>query len=122
MRAIVLAIALLFGAAASAQPRGAHSMKGWELYSWRADGRWYFSLVEGTNREKSLEEITGAKIDGVAQLEQKLTLLQVGEEIAWGTGSHVRTKRGVFAAPPDPIRERILTRCAKLGLKVEPRN
>src|SRR5437660_328002 len=108
MKAIAFAFALLLGCGvASAQPRSAHSMKGWELYSWRADGHWYFSLVAGTNREKSIEEITGAKIDGVAQLERKLTLLQVGEELAWGTGSHVRTRAKVFAAPPDPIRERI---------------
>jgi len=35
-----------------------HSMKGYELYSWQADGRWYFRLMTGTNRNKTLEEIT----------------------------------------------------------------
>ena|SRR5438094_5840584 len=119
MRAIAFILALFVGGAAWAQPRGAHSMKGWELYSWRANGRWYFSLVEGSNREKSIEEITGAKIDGLQQLEQKLTLLQVGEEIAWGTGTHVHTRVKVFAAPPDSIRERVALRCARLGLKLD---
>jgi hypothetical protein len=123
MRSIVFAVTLFFAAAAFAQPRGAHSTKGWELFSWRADGRWYFSLVEGSGRERSLEEITGAKIDGVIQLEQKLSLLEVGEQLAWGTGAHVRTRRPqIFALPPDAIRGRILARCAALGLKVAPRD
>ena len=34
-----------------------HSMKGYELYSWSANNQWYFTLITGTNRVKSLEEI-----------------------------------------------------------------
>jgi hypothetical protein len=32
-------------------------MKGYELYSWQQDGQWVFSLLVGTNREKTLDEI-----------------------------------------------------------------
>ncbi len=35
-----------------------HSMKGYELYSWPEDSQWHFTLVTGTNRNKTLEEIT----------------------------------------------------------------
>jgi len=34
-----------------------HSMKGYELYSWLEDSRWHFTLITGTNRNKTLEEI-----------------------------------------------------------------
>ena len=35
-----------------------HSMKGYELYSWADDGQWHFTLITGTNRTKTMEEIT----------------------------------------------------------------
>ncbi len=35
-----------------------HSMKGYELYSWSEDSQWHFTLITGTNRNKTLEEIT----------------------------------------------------------------
>jgi hypothetical protein len=34
-----------------------HSMKGYELYSWSEDSQWHFTLITGTNRNKTLEEI-----------------------------------------------------------------
>ncbi len=34
-----------------------HSMKGYELYSWTKNSLWYFTLVTGTNRNKTLAEI-----------------------------------------------------------------
>jgi hypothetical protein len=34
-----------------------HSMKGYELYSWPEDSQWHFTLITGTNRNKTLEEI-----------------------------------------------------------------
>jgi hypothetical protein len=34
-----------------------HSGKGYELYWWSEDGQWHFSLITGTDRNKSLEEI-----------------------------------------------------------------
>jgi hypothetical protein len=33
------------------------SLKGYELYSWLAANQWHFTIVTGTNRNKSLEEI-----------------------------------------------------------------
>jgi hypothetical protein len=35
-----------------------HSMKGYELYSWSEDDQWHFTLITGTNRNKTLDEIT----------------------------------------------------------------
>jgi hypothetical protein len=34
------------------------SMKGYELYSWSEGGQWHFTLITGTNRNKTAAEIT----------------------------------------------------------------
>ena len=36
------------------------SIKGYELYSWEQDGRWRYTLITGTNRNKSTQEIISA--------------------------------------------------------------
>lgn len=33
------------------------SLKGYELYSWQNGNDWFFSLVVGTNRNKSVKEV-----------------------------------------------------------------
>jgi hypothetical protein len=38
------------------------SMKGYELYSWNREGIWKFKLITGTNRNKSMEEITSTEM------------------------------------------------------------
>ena len=43
-----------------------HSMKGWELYSWPEGNTWKFSFLIGTNRIKTLSEVTS--LDGAVNL------------------------------------------------------
>ena len=45
----------------SVSDRILHSMKGFELYVWETNGEIYYSLLHGTNRIKSYEEIHNAK-------------------------------------------------------------
>jgi hypothetical protein len=62
------------------------SFKGVELYSWRpATGVWHFSLLMGTNRTKSIEEITDPKVTivGVDNLKKKFSELPKGEQVYW---------------------------------------
>ena len=57
------------------------SFKGIELNSWKlATGDWHFSLLMGTNRKKSIQEITDPKVTivGVDNLKKKLSELQKG--------------------------------------------
>src|SRR5215217_6231928 len=77
-----------------------HSMKGYELYSWRSTGQWYFSLVVGTNRQKTYQEIVapGVQIKGVAGLKRKLDLLPEGEELSWS-----RHRISKMTVPPRSI-------------------
>jgi hypothetical protein len=62
-----------------------HSMKGWELYSWPNGKKWNYSLLPGTNRLKSYEEVTRNKIivTGIDSLKLLLAKLPENEEITW---------------------------------------
>ena len=60
--------------------------KGIELNSWKPQSKdWHFSVLIGTNRNKTIEEITDpmVAIVGVAELEQRLAKLPKGENIYW---------------------------------------
>ena len=75
------------GAASSASPVTpfAESMKGYELYSWQDGSTWKFSLLVGTNREKSLDEIKSADVvlSGVDALKTTLQKVPSGQYITW---------------------------------------
>src|SRR2546423_13466191 len=63
---IMVVASLLFGCcqASLAQSCDAtlpHSMKGYELYSWKSRGEWHFSLLIGTNRLKTFSEVNSPK-------------------------------------------------------------
>ena len=69
------------------QGRAQHTaFKGMELNSWRGRNKqWCFSLLVGTNRNKSISEITNpkTKIIGVDNLKRKLAKLPIGENVFW---------------------------------------
>jgi hypothetical protein len=71
----------------SAQQRESypHSMKGYEIYSWSSRGQWYFSLVIGTNRQKTFQGIASdrSRVKGLAALKGRLDLLPAGEDVFW---------------------------------------
>jgi hypothetical protein len=72
-----------------------HSMKGYELYSWPEDSQWHFTLITGTNRNKTLEEIISnvniisqdrwvqIHVVGVEAIETVLSRLPQNEVILW---------------------------------------
>ena len=75
------------------------SMKGYELYSWHAeeDGAWIYTLVTGTNRAKTWEEIAAPEsvlgrgdqgwvkitVAGTEALKSVLDRLSEGESVTW---------------------------------------
>ncbi len=118
LAALSLVILLLLispgpGCAQSASGGLPHSMKGYELYSWKTRGQWYFSLVIGTNRQKTYREVTSAKarVKGIAGLKRKLDLLSRGEEIFWST----HLMRRMTLPPRDMINE-VVDYCRERGL------
>lgn len=84
------------GARQQSKPEPARSTqlasKGMELYSWKQFGTkpaqkedWRFTLLPGTNRNKTLSEITDPKetIVGIDNLKKRLSSLPSGETVVW---------------------------------------
>jgi len=67
----------------SVSDRMLHSMKGFELYVWETKGEIYYSLLRGTNRIKSYEEIHKAKsvVNDLKSIKQKIDSISPGESI-----------------------------------------
>ncbi len=106
-------------------PQG--SIKGYELYSWKSKGHWYYSLLPGTNRSKSYEEITEPSIvkRDSAGLKAELQKLQKGEEVFWmsdAPDSARKSGAGQLLNVKHPSRKRIediKAICDKLGIKLK---
>jgi len=103
-----------------------HSMKGYELYSWQEKDEWHFTLITGTNRLKTLEEITTGEsfidsegwvkisVTGVATLKNALVRLPAGEQIFWVGARNLSFDK--LTLPPQAIIDDIQARCQNLGL------
>lgn len=124
-RSILASLLILIALTALAQtPQPA--MKGYELYSWKRDGKWHFSLVTGTNRRKTYEEITSDKsaVRGTGSLKEQLQKLPKGSEVIWTTGiDPVVVKSATGKTPklelPSGGRVRkIKKHCDKIGIKL----
>ncbi len=107
------------------------SMKGYELYSWFEDSQWYFTLITGTNRNKTFEEIrtsgnfiseTGwvkIRMSGVDALETALRKLPEGEDVVWlalPPSEPASTGYAGITIPPGPLTNSIKAYASSLGL------
>lgn len=107
------------------------SMKGYELVSWQAGGEWNFTLITGTNREKSFDELTMAgnevsndgyvklTVTGVDDLLRILALLPQGEQVTWGgmvLEDEVPEDTIYFAYPPDEIVQKVSDFCSSRNI------
>ena len=92
---------------------GAESMKGYELYSWKEDGQWYFSVLIGTNREKTLQEIQApeARLKGLEELQPLLESIPAGRYLTW-------LSRQSLAFPPEETQKHVQEICQKQGLEL----
>lgn len=62
-------------------PLRKHSFKGWELYVWEQDGDAFYSLMIGTNRIKSDDEIARSAVRGFETIKARLDGLNKGESV-----------------------------------------
>lgn len=93
------------------------SMKGYELYSWSEDGQWDFTLITGTNRNKTLEEIISGNdyiseagwvkvhVSGINAIEAVLSKLPRNESVIWLARMRDQTDPTAIKImlPPDQI-------------------
>jgi hypothetical protein len=103
-----------------------HALKGYELYSWPVDGEWHFTLVTGTNRLKTVEEITQGEdlVDeegwvriraaGLDQLKPVLARLPAGEPVFWVGGWYLYFDE--LTLPPQEIITEVQAYCLDIGL------
>lgn len=110
-----------------------HSMKGYELYSWPVDSDWCFTLITGTNRLKSYQEITAAEdiiseegwvkitARGLDSIKEILRRVPKEEEIFWIGGSlleQVQGGAGNLALPDQGIIDDLRMYAKELGLLI----
>ena len=110
------------------------SMKEYELYSWKSGTAWRFTLITGTNRLKTLAEITSPEsilesdwvkitVEGVPDLESVLGRLPSGTKVSWRRarrpGVDSSTSEVNLRIPPGRLVKEIRARCAELGIRVE---
>ncbi|MFC1871514.1 hypothetical protein ACFLYF_03845 [Chloroflexota bacterium] len=97
-----------------------HSMKGYELYSWEEDNQWHFTLITGTNRTKTMEEITSnedyisetgwvrIQVVGADAIKDVLNRLPQSESIFWCDELHIgQTTETDLELPPEQITDTI---------------
>ncbi len=92
---------------------GAESMKGYELYSWQKESQWYFSVLIGTNREKTLAEIQApeARLKGIEELQPLLESIPAGQFVTW-------LSRAALVFPPEEMVTQVQEICKRQGLEL----
>ena len=109
-----------------------HSMDGYELYSWQQDNQWNYTLITGTDRDKTTQEIITANntvtsdgwvnihVVGVDALEAVLARVPHSDFVSWVSGRPSDSVQfGVtFALPPSDIVNAIKTYAAQSGLNL----
>ena len=110
-----------------------HSGKGYELYSWPAEqgNAWQFTLITGTNRLKTYEEILSAEdivsesgwvkvsVTGTEDLKALLSQLPSGESVTWISEEwleQVGVPAGNIRLPDKDVIGEIEGYCLKLGI------
>lgn len=111
---VILLGSLISGCGSSPEPSATpfpESMKGYELYSWQDGNQWKFSILVGTNREKTLDEIKSADVllSGVDELKSTLEKIPAGQYVTWST-------KETLSLPPEDILKQIEQTCKDQGL------
>jgi len=104
------------------------SMKGYELYSWSEAGQWHFTLITGTNRNKTVAEIVSSEdfisqagwvnihVVGVDAIKAVLGKLPQGEPVFWLAQPRAEQTGSNFMLPPKETIEAIKEYAGQRGL------
>jgi hypothetical protein len=135
--AAALLVLLLCGCAEEGPPPKStadplpRSIKEYELYSWKSGTTWYFTLITGTNRLKTRDEITApenveegewVKITaaGVPELKSVLARLPSGTQVFWHTARHLDSgslrSEPKLRRPPVWMVSEVRSACTEQGL------
>ncbi|UCG83187.1 MAG: hypothetical protein JSW38_13665 [Dehalococcoidia bacterium] len=116
MRALEQANKLIAKLSISSTDKLPHSLKGYELYSWEEDNQWHFTLITGTNRTKTMEEITSKEdyisetgwvkihVVGADAIKDVLSRLPENEPVFWCDELYIGQTTGInLQLPPEQI-------------------
>ena len=105
------------------------SMKGYELYSWQENNQWHFTLITGSNRTKTIEEITSDEnfislagwvkvhVVGEDAIIDVLRRVPEGESVSWCDELHIgQTINTDLRLPPEQIVDTIKKSAGEFGL------
>jgi hypothetical protein len=109
-----------------------HSLDGYELYSWLQDNQWNYTLITGTDRDKTTQEIITANntvtsdgwvnihVTGVDALEAVFNRIPHSDFVSWVSGRPSDSAQfGVtFSLPPADIINAIKTYADQHGLNL----
>jgi len=90
------------------------AFKGMELNAWKPEGKdWHFSLLVGTNKLKTEEEVKKPEqtIVGVDELKKRLAGLAEGEQVFW--------RNLAKEAVPEQMAKDLKTFCDGIKVKLE---
>jgi len=107
------------------------AFKGYELLTWQKDGAWVFTLLAGTNRQKSFDEILTAEntfsttelfkvtVIGADSFKELINHLPKSEWITWGgmvLQGEVSSSTLYFTYPPNEIVDELIKYCKDRGI------
>ena len=105
------------------------SFKGYELYSWQEDGQWHYTLITGTNRTKTMEEVTSREnlisdtgwvkihVVGEEAIKAVLSRLYQGESVFWCDELHIGgATETELELPPEDVVNAIKEHAERCGL------
>lgn len=124
---ILAAVVLYLVAAAANAQTAAPGAKGYELYSWKIKGHWYYSLLRRSSDSKTFEQITASASvrRDTSGLTSVLSKLPKGEEVYWmgdapAGAIKAATEHGLSLKHPSRNRiKHIKGICDRLGIKLK---
>lgn len=110
-----------------------HLIKGYELYSWEENDNWYYTLIEGTNRTKTFEEISaennilegnGIKVstESLSELKNIISKLPEDELVFWLGEDWIKLawgdKHDNIKLPDEEIQNELLKFCNDVKVRL----
>lgn len=107
------------------------SLKGFDLMSWQVGDAWNFTLVTGTNREKTFEELMAPDssvdengfvkitVSGIEQIKKVIDRLPAKSQVFWGgmdLAGQVPEGTLYFAFPPQDMMDELIAYAKDLGV------
>lgn len=98
-------LSIMLGYAPAVSRAEQPAFKGMELYSWQnKNGEWQYAVLEGTNRNKTLDEIQSTPLD-LSGVKNAIAQMAVGESLFWMNNVYDTSSGQVLNLPfpPDAV-------------------